>query len=59
MVVGHGRDRGRRPVLVTKGAPEAVLARCVDVPAEAAAVLERLFARRRPRGRGRRPRSLR
>jgi P-type Mg2+ transporter len=30
-------------VLVTKGAPEAVLARCVDVPAEASAVLDRLF----------------
>ena len=29
--------------LVTKGAPEAVLARCVDVPAEAQAVLDRLF----------------
>ena len=31
------------PVLVTKGAPEAVLARCSDVPTEATAVLERLF----------------
>jgi Mg2+-importing ATPase len=30
--------------LVTKGAPEAVLARCVDVPLEAAAELERLFS---------------
>jgi Mg2+-importing ATPase len=29
--------------LVTKGAPEAVLARCADVPAGAHAVLERLF----------------
>jgi Mg2+-importing ATPase len=29
--------------LVTKGAPEAVLARCVDAPPEAAAELERLF----------------
>ena len=29
--------------LVTKGAPEAVLARCVDVPPGAAAELERLF----------------
>jgi Mg2+-importing ATPase len=29
--------------LVTKGAPEEVLARCVDVPADAQAVLERLF----------------
>ena len=31
-------------VLVTKGAPEAVLRRCVDVPAEAPATVERLFA---------------
>ncbi len=31
-------------LLVTKGAPEAVLGRCVDVPAEAAATLQRLFA---------------
>lgn len=30
--------------LVTKGAPEAVLARCVDSPKESAAVLEGLFA---------------
>jgi P-type Mg2+ transporter len=30
--------------LVVKGAPESVLARCADVPAAAAAVLERLFA---------------
>ncbi|MGI8429328.1 MAG: magnesium-translocating P-type ATPase [Solirubrobacteraceae bacterium] len=30
--------------LVTKGAPEAVLARCVEVPAESEAVLEALFA---------------
>ncbi|MDP9259639.1 MAG: HAD-IC family P-type ATPase, partial [Actinomycetota bacterium] len=30
--------------LITKGAPEAVLARCVDVPATAASVLEALFA---------------
>jgi Mg2+-importing ATPase len=29
--------------LVTKGAPEAVLTRCVDVPADAHGVLERLF----------------
>ena len=29
--------------LVTKGAPEVVLARCIGVPAEAPAVLERLF----------------
>ena len=31
-------------VLVTKGAPEAVLSRCTKVPAEAEALLERLFA---------------
>jgi P-type Mg2+ transporter len=30
--------------LVTKGAPEAVLARCLDVPADAQATLGRLFA---------------
>ncbi len=30
--------------LITKGAPEAVLARCVEVPAASHAVLERLFA---------------
>ena len=30
--------------LITKGAPEAVLARCVDVPVTAASVLEALFA---------------
>jgi Mg2+-importing ATPase len=31
-------------LLVTKGAPEAVLARCLDVPADAQATLARLFA---------------
>jgi Mg2+-importing ATPase len=31
-------------VLITKGAPESVLARCVDVPAGGPAVLERLFS---------------
>ena len=30
--------------LVTKGAPEAVLRRCVDVPEEATSTVERLFA---------------
>jgi Mg2+-importing ATPase len=30
-------------LLITKGAPEAVLARCAGIPAEARAVLERLF----------------
>ena len=30
--------------LITKGAPEAVLARCVEVPEAARATLERLFA---------------
>jgi Mg2+-importing ATPase len=34
---------GNTVTLVTKGAPEAVLARCVDTPPEAAAELERLF----------------
>jgi Mg2+-importing ATPase len=31
-------------LLVTKGAPEAVLARCVDIPPQAQETLERLFA---------------
>ena len=31
-------------VLVTKGAPEAVMARCADLPAEANETLQRLFA---------------
>jgi Mg2+-importing ATPase len=35
---------GSRRLLVTKGAPEAVLARCVDVPPAARATLDRLFA---------------
>ena len=35
---------GGATLLVTKGAPEAVLARCVDVHAASAAVLEGLFA---------------
>ncbi len=38
------RDPDGITVLVTKGAPEAVLGRCADVPAAAAATLERLFA---------------
>jgi Mg2+-importing ATPase len=33
-----------KTLLVTKGAPEAVLARCPDVPADAQATLARLFA---------------
>ena len=35
---------GGNPILVTKGAPEAVLARCVGVPAHAHVTLDRLFA---------------
>lgn len=35
---------GQADVLVTKGAPEAVLARCSDVPREAPATVDRLFA---------------
>jgi Mg2+-importing ATPase len=31
-------------VLITKGAPEAVLARCIDIPAESPAALQDLFA---------------
>lgn len=37
------RDDGHR-LIITKGAPEAVLARCSDVPAQAAAALEAEFA---------------
>src|SRR6266540_1629347 len=35
---------GGTALLVTKGAPEAVLARCAEVPADAQATLARLFA---------------
>jgi P-type Mg2+ transporter len=38
------RTAAGAPMLVTKGAPEAVLARCVDVPPESAGVLEGMFA---------------
>ncbi|HEX2704614.1 MAG TPA: magnesium-translocating P-type ATPase [Candidatus Lustribacter sp.] len=37
-------DLGAERMLVTKGAPESVLERCADVPAEARRVLEREFA---------------
>ncbi|MFB9681108.1 magnesium-translocating P-type ATPase [Streptosporangium vulgare] len=37
------RDDGHR-LIVSKGAPEAVLARCADVPAQASAALEAEFA---------------
>ncbi|HUR07017.1 MAG TPA: magnesium-translocating P-type ATPase [Nonomuraea sp.] len=37
------RDDGHR-LIISKGAPEAVLARCADVPARAAAALEAEFA---------------
>jgi Mg2+-importing ATPase len=37
-----GSARGR--LLIAKGAPESILARCPDVPVEAETVLERLFA---------------
>ena len=37
------RDGAGATTLVTKGAPEIVLARCVDVPEAGAAVLRRLF----------------
>jgi Mg2+-importing ATPase len=40
-VVVRGADR--TTTLITKGAPEVVMGRCVDVPATAHAVLERLF----------------
>jgi Mg2+-importing ATPase len=38
------RTTGGTTLLVTKGAPEAVLARCLDVPADAQATVARLFA---------------
>ncbi|MDQ6927288.1 MAG: magnesium-translocating P-type ATPase [Actinomycetota bacterium] len=38
------RATGAPVLLVTKGAPEAVLSRCIDVPPEAAATLDGLFA---------------
>lgn len=38
------RDPGGAPVVVTKGAPEVVLARCATVPADARSTLEGLFA---------------
>jgi Mg2+-importing ATPase len=38
------RTAGGTPMLVTKGAPEAVLARCTEVPPESAGILQRLFA---------------
>ncbi len=40
LVVRNGSD----PLLVTKGAPEAVLARCLGVPVQAHVTLDRLFA---------------
>jgi P-type Mg2+ transporter len=40
VMVAAGRGE---PLLITKGAPEAVLARCADAPAESAPVLESLF----------------
>jgi len=42
VIVVTGTDS--TPMLITKGAPEVVLARCVDVPAEAAGTLDGLFA---------------
>ncbi|MBK5332392.1 MAG: HAD-IC family P-type ATPase, partial [Ilumatobacteraceae bacterium] len=38
------RTNDGRTVLVTKGAPEALLTRCIDVPAEADATLQGLFS---------------
>ena len=35
---------GSKPLLITKGAPEVVFARCVDLPQSAAGTLARLFA---------------
>jgi len=44
MVSALVRDAGGMATLVSKGAPEAVLARCVDVPAAARAALDAEFA---------------
>lgn len=38
------RTPAGKTMLVTKGAPEAILARCTDLPAQSAAVLQGLFA---------------
>jgi Mg2+-importing ATPase len=38
------RTTGGTTLLIVKGAPEAVLARCVDLPADAPKALQRLFA---------------
>ena len=38
------RDRARHRTLIAKGAPESVLARCVDVPRRCAAALDAEFA---------------
>jgi Mg2+-importing ATPase len=43
MVSIAARTSAGRTVLVTKGAPEAVIARCDDVPADANDTLQRLF----------------
>jgi Mg2+-importing ATPase len=37
-------QRDRAPLLITKGAPEAVFARCQDLPEDAQTTLDRLFA---------------
>ncbi len=44
LVSATATDAHGGTVLVTKGAPEAVVRRCAEVPTEAAATLERLFA---------------
>jgi Mg2+-importing ATPase len=38
------KDHGGEPLLITKGAPEVVLARCVSAPAGARAALDALFS---------------
>ena len=50
---------GGDTLLVTKGAPEAVLARCVDVPPDGAARPRAAVRRRRTRRRRRHPRRSR
>ena len=43
-VIVVSADADSAPLLITKGAPEVVLSRCVDVPASAAGTLAGLFA---------------
>ena len=51
-------DHDGQRLLITKGAPEAVLDRCTDVPDDAHRVLDAEFSCRQPGGRHRHPRRL-